>query len=237
MKYTDNTQFKEYVKSLVGKHITFMLYSLDENDEPILDGNYDTLTGKLVSYKNDKLYIDLEVIQDIEIEDLTLNHNDCLYDIEASEVMEVIYNGLDEELVNAPSLEDYDLSQIVKSNTLFIHDSNSLRRTHLLQVLGNSIRNSNPEKGIVYITENNFDSGLEIYQNLDVLIIADIQNISEKEQLSKIFDILYNNNKQIIVGSSKPMKEINELPNEIINLLTKFKNIKTKEYSEENYEE
>ena len=230
MKYTDNIQFKEYVKSLVGKHITFMLYSLDENDEPILDGNYDTLTGKLVAFENNKLYIDLEVIQDI-------NHTECLYDIEASEVMEVIYNGLDEELVNAPSLENYDLLQIVKSNTLFIHDSNSLRRTHLLQTLGNSIRNSNPEKGIVYITENNFDSGLEIYQYLDVLIIADIQNISEKEQLSKIFDILYNNNKQIIVGSSKPMKEINELPNEIINLLTKFKNIKTKEYSEENYEE
>lgn len=214
MKYTDNIQLKEYVKSLVGKHITFMLYSLDENDEPILDGNYDTLTGKLVAFENDKLYIDLEVIQDI-------NHTECLYDIKASEVMEVIYNGLDEELVNAPSLEDYDLSQIVKSNTLFIHDSNSLRRTHLLQTLGNLIRNSNPEKGIVCITENNFDSGLEIYQYLDVFIIADIQNISEKEQLSEILDILYNNNKQIIVGSSKPMKEINGLPTELLNLLIK----------------
>lgn len=61
---------EETIKKLVGKHITFLIYSLDNNDNPIFNRDYNTLTGKLVSYKNGKLYIDLEVIQDIETEDL-----------------------------------------------------------------------------------------------------------------------------------------------------------------------
>lgn len=227
MKYIDNTQFKDYINSLVGKHITFMIYSLDKNDEPILDGNYDTLTGKLVSFENDKLYIDLEVIQDIEIEDLALNHADCLYDIAASEVIEVIYNGLDEEVNNEYHIEDYEtlISQLNSLNSVFIYGNNSLKRTYLLQALGNSIRNNNLEKGITYITENNFDSSLEIYQYVDVLIVDDIQNISDKEQLSKILNVLYSKNKQIILGSSKSIEEHNELPNELLTLFIKCESV------------
>lgn len=46
MKYTDNTQFKEYVKSLVGKQIMFKL--TDEVDDNGLIGTLNKFNGKLI---------------------------------------------------------------------------------------------------------------------------------------------------------------------------------------------
>lgn len=115
-----------------------------------------------------------------------------------------------------------------KINPLFIYGGVGLGKTHLLQSIGNYIRKTRPELKVMYVTCNNFTNDYigslrsgkdytnsqfrEKYRNLDVLIIDDIQFISNRtstqEQFFDTFNDLYQNNKQIIIASDRPPKEI-----------------------------
>lgn len=115
-----------------------------------------------------------------------------------------------------------------KINPLFIYGGVGLGKTHLLQSIGNYIRANRPELRVLYVTCNNFTNDYigslrsgkdytnsqfrEKYRNLDVLIIDDIQFISNRtstqEQFFDTFNDLYQNNKQIIIASDRPPKEI-----------------------------
>lgn len=115
-----------------------------------------------------------------------------------------------------------------KINPLFIYGNSGLGKTHLLHSIGNHIRKTRPELRVMYVTCNNFTndyieslrSGKDYansafrdkYRNLDVLMVDDIQFISNKtstqEQFFHTFNDLYQNNKQIIIASDRPPKEI-----------------------------
>lgn len=104
-------------------------------------------------------------------------------------------------------------------NPLFIYGSTGHGKTHLIQAVGNQIKNNNNKK-VYYLTAekfavdflNSLNTGKinlfkEKYRKYDVLIMDDIQFIANKdktqEELFHIFNSLYENNKQIIFSSDK----------------------------------
>lgn len=121
-----------------------------------------------------------------------------------------------------------------KYNPLFIYGSSGLGKTHLMQAIGHYIVFNNPKLRVRYIkTEdftneliNNIRKGGDIndrmskfrqkYRNVDVLLLDDIQFIESKERTMEevfhTFDSLHNNNKQIVITSDRPPKDIPTLP-------------------------
>lgn len=105
-------------------------------------------------------------------------------------------------------------------NPFFIYGGTGLGKTHLIQALGNAIKARYPEKRVYYTTlekfsidyitalQNNKPNNFkEKYRKYDVIIMDDIQFISNKEktqeELFHLFNTLYENNKQIIFSSDK----------------------------------
>ena len=122
-----------------------------------------------------------------------------------------------------------------KFNPLFIYGGVGLGKTHLLHAIGNYLKQNNPKQKIKYVTCNQFTNDYieslgsnkekgtvkgtalfrEKYRNIDVLMVDDIQFISNKistqEEFFHTFNDLYQQNKQIIISSDRPPKEIETL--------------------------
>jgi len=113
-------------------------------------------------------------------------------------------------------------------NPLFIYGGVGLGKTHLLQSIGNETLKNDPSKKVRYISSEHFANDLVDsiknqriaqfktgYQKFDLLIIDDIQFLSGKEKTQDeffyIFNSLYQINKQIVISSDRPPKEISSL--------------------------
>jgi len=115
-----------------------------------------------------------------------------------------------------------------KYNPFFIYGGTGLGKTHLIQAVGNSIKEKHPNKKVHYMTlekfatdfinslqSNKANSFKEKYRKYDLLIIDDIQFIGKmekiQEELFHTFNTFYENNKQIIFSSDKHPNHIPEL--------------------------
>lgn len=132
----------------------------------------------------------------------------------------------------------YTLSQDIakepgkKYSPLFI-SGNTIERVHLLNAIANYIIDETNYK-VSYI---NLPDINRITNDIDVLIIDELENISNNEdKLKEIIKTYTSNNKQIVLGSSKPLDElnINEELKEIIlwGITVDIKNDKNKTNSE-----
>jgi len=115
-----------------------------------------------------------------------------------------------------------------KYNPFFVYGGTGLGKTHLLQAVGNSIKEKYQNKKVHYITLEKFatdfvnslqgnkaNSFKEKYRKYDLLIIDDIQFIGKmekiQEELFHTFNTFYENNKQIIFSSDKHPNHMPEL--------------------------
>lgn len=112
------------------------------------------------------------------------------------------------------------------ANPFYIFGSVGLGKTHLMQAIGNYILDNDVNRKVLYVKASEFiedytkkcngsfkeEDFNEKYRNLDILLIDDIQTleIGIKSQLEffKIFDILYQDNKQMVITSDRPAKEL-----------------------------
>ncbi len=117
-------------------------------------------------------------------------------------------------------------------NPLFIYGSTGHGKTHLIQAIGNEIKNRYTDKKVYYITSeqyyteyinsvkiNKVNDFKDKYRKYDVLIMDDIQFLSKKEktqeELFHLFNSLYDNNRQIIFSSDQHPNFIPNLENRL----------------------
>ncbi len=118
----------------------------------------------------------------------------------------------------------------LRYNPLFIYGGAGLGKTHIMHAIGNYIRKNNQHLKVLYVSSEKFVNELiasirsknngtqefrDKYRNVDVLMIDDIQFISKKEstqaEMFHTFNDLHQMNKQIIIASDRPPKEIPDL--------------------------
>ncbi len=112
-----------------------------------------------------------------------------------------------------------------KYNPLFVYGGVGIGKTHLIQAVGNAIISNGLGNKVVYISSEQFVQEFldairfkkntdfaGYYRGADVLIIDDIQFIAGKEKTQEeffhTFNALHQANKQIIISSDKPPKDI-----------------------------
>ncbi|MEK7146013.1 MAG: chromosomal replication initiator protein DnaA, partial [Patescibacteria group bacterium] len=118
-------------------------------------------------------------------------------------------------------------------NPLFVYGGVGLGKTHLLQATGNEILMRDSDKVVVYITSERFTNEIieaigkrnsksfkDRYRKVDCLIIDDIQFLANKEMTQQeffhTFNELYDNNKQIIISSDRPPKDLSILEDRLV---------------------
>lgn len=113
-------------------------------------------------------------------------------------------------------------------NPLFIYGGSGLGKTHLMRAIQSEIQKNNPTYTCIYIKGEEFTNQIieaikndatndfhNKYRNVDVLLVDDVQFIGGKERTQEeffhTFEALHNANKQIILTSDRPPKEIKTL--------------------------
>ena len=119
-------------------------------------------------------------------------------------------------------------------NPLFIHGPSGLGKTHLLYAITNELKKSHPSVTIMFKKCEDFTNELidslkagntaafrEKFRAVDVLLIDDVQFLSDKtstqEEFFHTFNELYENRKQIILTSDRPPKDIQHLTERLRN--------------------
>jgi len=122
-------------------------------------------------------------------------------------------------------------------NPLLVYGESGLGKTHLAQAIGIEVKELFPEKTVLYVNANKFQTQfvdairnnnkndfLHFYQMIDVLIIDDVHEFAGKEKTQDtffhIFNHLHQSGKQLILTSDKPPVELQGMESR---LLSRFK--------------
>jgi chromosomal replication initiator protein len=201
-----NKFYKTILKSLVDENPNL------KSIEFIISKNENTNT---ISKEKERPNIQTE-INKLPLQDLYINKEDGLNprytfdNLIIGSFNELAYAGT-QAVIKSPGL---------LYNPYFIYGNTGLGKTHMIEAVGNSIKKLYSEKKVFYtsaekfviecinaVQNKNMSFFKDKYRDFDVLIMDDIQMIGKGEkiqdELFHLFNMLYENNKQIIFSSDK----------------------------------
>lgn len=141
--------------------------------------------------------------------------------------------GQSNQFAHAASLAVAENPIDAQANPLFIYGGVGLGKTHLMHAIGHFMLLTDPSKRVLYVTSeqftNEFISSIRNntnedfrrkYRSVDLLLIDDIQFIADKEstmdEFFHTFNELHSQDKQIVMTSDKPPKDIKKLEQRLI---------------------
>ena len=118
-------------------------------------------------------------------------------------------------------------------NPLVFYSGVGLGKTHLIQAIGNFAKERNPDRRILYVSSEKFTIEFinsiqnnrttefsQIYRNVDLLLVDDIQFFMSKERTQEeffhTFNTLHQKGKQIVLSSDRPPKELHGLEERLL---------------------
>ncbi|MBQ3432214.1 MAG: chromosomal replication initiator protein DnaA [Clostridia bacterium] len=132
----------------------------------------------------------------------------------------------------ASNTNGISVNNTMSYNPLFIYGNSGLGKTHLLNAIANRIKENDPSVKIIFVKAEEFTNEFlnhlsnkttalfhDKYRNADIIIIDDIQFLAGKETTQEEFfhtiDSYIVENKQIILSSDRPPKDISTLADRI----------------------
>ncbi len=122
-------------------------------------------------------------------------------------------------------------------NPMFIFGATGVGKTHLIQAIGNKMKEKNPQSRVLYLSartfesqytvavkNNNVNNFINFYRSIDMLIIDDVQEFAGKRGTQNtffhIFNYLHNKQKHLILSCDCPPSELDGMEPR---LLSRFK--------------
>lgn len=232
--------YETYVKSLKPISIENNVFTFETYDyfhKNTIDQRYSRLienTLKMVSGVPLKLNIFYPFdpnIKDNSLKKNISNKTDDPLDIQSTLISKYVFDtfvvGNSNRLAHAASVAVAE-APAEAYNPLFLYGGVGLGKTHLMHSIAHHILAQNPTTKVLYASSEKFTNELinsirdnknqefrNKYRTIDVLLIDDIQFLSEKEvtqeEFFHTFNTLYEAKKQIIISSDRPPKEIKTL--------------------------
>ena len=218
--YTNNSFTKEWVD----KRYLNLLQEVASEVFPGVDQVQVVLKDRRKRGSRDPVYLDVNILAEDEVSDTSSDLNPRF-------TFETFVIGASNRFAHAAALS---VSENPTSyNPLYIYGGVGLGKTHLLHSIGHYTKRLYPSFKVIYrsseqflndfinsVTSSKVPTFQKKYRSIDMLLIDDIQFLANKERTVEeffhTFNDLHNNNKQIVLSSDCPPKEIDGLQERLV---------------------